>query len=241
MRPKRLGLIGAMEEEVRLLLEEMKEKTESVRAGIRFYEGMVQGHKAVVCTTGVGKVNAAVTTQILIDRFGVDAVLFTGVAGALHPELEIGDLVISSDCIQHDMDASPLGYSPGMIPYQDNSVFAADRALIALAEAACRDSGVHAVTGRVLSGDRFIADRKEAAALREQFAGCCAEMEGASVAQVCSMNEVPFLILRSMSDQADGSAEMSYREFTELASRRSHEILMYILKRLPDLSGTDTF
>lgn len=108
-----LGLIGAMDEEIKLLLEEMEDRQTTVKAGITFYAGKVFGKAAVVCKSGVGKVNAAVTTQILLDSFDVEQVLFTGVAGALHPELNIGDIVISSSCIQHDMDVTALGYARG--------------------------------------------------------------------------------------------------------------------------------
>ncbi|MNI56329.1 Aminodeoxyfutalosine nucleosidase [compost metagenome] len=186
----------------------------------------------MLCKSGVGKVNAAVTTQILLDTFGVSKVLFTGVAGAVHPGLDIGDIVISSRCIQHDMDVTALGYPKGVIPYQEVSTFEADEALVQLAEQACKELKQHAVTGIVLSGDQFIASSEVVASLREQLNGACAEMEGAAVAQVCYMNGAPFVIIRSMSDKADGSAHVNYRDFTVLASQRSHAILEYMLKAL---------
>lgn len=117
------GLIGAMDEEIKLLLESMDNRVTTVKAGIKYYTGTVFGKSAVLCKSGVGKVNAAVTTQILLDTFGVSRVLFTGVAGAVHPGLNIGDIVISSQCIQHDMDVSALGYPRGVIPYQEISAF----------------------------------------------------------------------------------------------------------------------
>lgn len=228
----RLGLIGAMDEEIKLLLQHMGEKQTTVKAGITFYEGTVFGRQAVVCKSGVGKVNAAVTTQILLDHFGAVQILFTGVAGALHPELEIGDIVISSRCIQHDMDASALGYARGFIPYQEVSVFEADPVLVQLAEQACRELGQKSVTGIVLSGDQFIASRSAVAALREELNGACAEMEGAAVAQVCYMNGIPFVIVRSMSDKADGSAHVNYIDFTVTASQHSHAILEHMIKAM---------
>lgn len=118
-----IGLIGAMDEEIKLLLEGMENKEAKVKAGIHYYIGNILGKSVVLCKSGVGKVNAAVTTQILIHSFGVSRVLFTGVAGAVHPELNIGDIVISSTCVQHDMDATALGFSRGEIPYQENSIF----------------------------------------------------------------------------------------------------------------------
>lgn len=227
-----LGLIGAMDEEIMLLLEGMEDKQTAVKAGITFYKGSVFGQSAVLCKSGVGKVNAAVTTQLLLESFGVSRVLFTGVAGAVHPGLDIGDIVISSECIQHDMDVSALGYARGVIPYQETSSFRADPELVKLAEQACRELKQNFVTGIVLSGDQFIASKDTVAALREQLDGACAEMEGAAVAQVCNMNGVPFVVIRSMSDKADGSAHVNYHDFTVTAAERSHAILEYMLKKL---------
>ncbi|AIQ41125.1 5'-methylthioadenosine/adenosylhomocysteine nucleosidase [Paenibacillus sp. FSL R5-0912] len=227
-----LGLLGAMDEEIILLLEEMKNRETTVKAGITFHSGSVFGKPAVLCKSGVGKVNAAVTTQILLDSFGVSRVLFTGVAGAVHPDLNIGDIVISSQCIQHDMDVTALGYARGVIPYQETSSFPADPRLVKLAEQACRELNQKSVTGIVLSGDQFIASKDTVTVLREQLDGACAEMEGAAVAQVCNMNGTPFVIIRSMSDKADGSAHVNYREFTVTAAERSHAILEYMLKAM---------
>jgi adenosylhomocysteine nucleosidase len=227
-----LGLIGAMDEEIMLLLEGMENKQTTVKAGITFYTGIVFGRSAVLCKSGVGKVNAAVTTQILLDTFGVSRVLFTGVAGALHPGLNIGDIVISSHCIQHDVDVTALGYARGVIPYQETSTFAADPGLVKLAELACLELKQKSVTGIVLSGDQFIASSATVALLREELDGACAEMEGAAVAQVCNMNGTPFVIIRSMSDKADGSAHVNYRDFTVTASEHSHAILEHMLKAM---------
>ncbi|ASA21015.1 5'-methylthioadenosine/adenosylhomocysteine nucleosidase [Paenibacillus donghaensis] len=227
-----IGIIGAMDEEIQLMQGSMTQEHSRIKAGITYYEGTIHGKRIVLCKSGVGKVNAAVTTQILIDTFGVSRVLFTGVAGALHPDLDIADIVISSECMQHDMDVTPLGYAKGVIPDAEISIFPADAALVQLAEQACAELGQKFLTGRVLSGDQFIASKDAVAALRAEMDGACAEMEGAAVAQACSMNAIPFVVLRSMSDKADGSAEMNYRDFTILASERSHAILEHMLKAL---------
>ncbi|MEK3964086.1 5'-methylthioadenosine/adenosylhomocysteine nucleosidase [Paenibacillus sp. FSL H7-0323] len=227
-----IGLIGAMDEEIKLLLEGMEDKRTKVKAGIQYYLGNILGKSVVLCKSGVGKVNAAVTTQILIDNFGVSRVLFTGVAGAVHPELNIGDIVISSTCVQHDMDATGLGFARGEIPYQETSVFQADPALVQLAEKACNELGQKYLIGKVLSGDQFISNAEIVAELREQMDGACVEMEGAAVAQVCHMNATPFVIIRSMSDKSDGSAEVDFREFTEQSSQRSHSILEFMLQHI---------
>jgi len=134
----------------------------------------------VLCKSGVGKVNAAVSTQVLIDQYQVDAVIFTGVAGALHPDLDIGDIVISTECQQHDVDASPLGFAPGEIPFQETSVFQADPHLVALAEEASeKASGGKTMKGKILSGDQFISDTERVRKLHERFGGnVCGEWKG---------------------------------------------------------------
>lgn len=229
----RIGIIGAMAEEIALLVKHMEGAAARTKAGIAFISGSFFGQPVVVCKSGVGKVNAAVTTQILIDAFGAEAVIFTGVAGALDPELEVGDLVVSEDCVQHDMDATALGYPKGTIPFQDTSVFAADPELKRLAyDAGMKLFQGRTRLGRVLSGDQFIADQEAVAGLRESLKGTCTEMEGAAVAQVCSMNGIPFVVIRSMSDKADGSAHMSFAEFTELAAERSYRIVEEMIRSL---------
>lgn len=230
--PRIIGLIGAMDEEIKLLLEGMEEKETVVKAGISYYTGTLFGKSVVLCKCGVGKVNAAVTTQILLDTFGASQVLFTGVAGAVHPELNIGDIVISSSCMQHDMDVTALGYPRGIIPYQEVSSFSADPALVLLAQQACVELKQKYLIGKVLSGDQFIANADVVAELRKELDGACAEMEGAAVAQVCYMYDTPFVVIRSMSDKADGSAHVNFREFTVEASERSHAILEYMLKAM---------
>ncbi|WP_421617622.1 5'-methylthioadenosine/adenosylhomocysteine nucleosidase [Brevibacillus sp. TJ4] len=227
----RVGIIGAMDEEIALYKEAMKDTATTVKAGITYYSGELDGKAVVLCKSGVGKVNAAVTTQILIDQFQVEQVIFTGVAGAVHPELNIGDIVVSTDCLQHDMDVTALGFAPGQIPYTEQWVWKADDALIQQAVDAGKklQGDIQVVTGRILSGDQFVASREKVAALYEQFDAHCTEMEGAAVAQVCAMNDIPFVIVRSMSDKADGSAHVNFVEFTKLASQRSYEIIRNML------------
>jgi adenosylhomocysteine nucleosidase len=222
----KIALIGAMNEEIELLISHMEQVMESSKAGITYREGMFLGKAVVVCKSGVGKVNAAVTTQILIDHFAVEAVIFTGVAGALDPELNIGDIVISSECMQHDMDVTALGFPRGVIPYEETSVFAADADLMELATASGNKLFKGRVKqGRVLSGDQFIASREIVSQLHTELEGMCTEMEGAAVAQVCSMNQIPYVVIRSMSDKADGSAHVNFKEFTKHASENSYKIV----------------
>ncbi|MBW7474211.1 5'-methylthioadenosine/adenosylhomocysteine nucleosidase [Paenibacillus oenotherae] len=234
MKPSysRIGIIGAMVEEIELLHEHVEQSSTFVKAGITYVEGTLHGREVVFCKSGVGKVNAAVCTQILIDA-GVDCVLFTGVAGALDPKLSIGDIVISTSCLQHDMDCSPLGFARGQIPFQETSEFTADPSLIDLADKACNllFPG-RGIKGKVLSGDQFIASRDVVRQLHEDLNGACTEMEGAALAQVCAMNDVPYVVIRSMSDKADGSADVNFAEFTKEASVNSHRIIDEMIQHM---------
>lgn len=230
---EKIGVIGAMKEEIDKFHGHLTGTRETVKAGITFYEGRFHGQPIVLCKSGVGKVNAAVTTQLLIETFGVQAIIFTGVAGAVDPTLNVGDIVISSECLQHDMDVTALGFPRGTIPYETVSLFTADASLRRLAAEVSRELFKERVLeGRVLSGDQFIASREIVAGLYNELQGACVEMEGAAVAQVCSMNGVPFVVIRSMSDKADGSAHVNFAEFTLMASDHSFQIVDGMLQRL---------
>ncbi|WP_020615399.1 5'-methylthioadenosine/adenosylhomocysteine nucleosidase [Paenibacillus daejeonensis] len=228
----KIGIIGAMNEEIELLHKAVKQERTIEKAGIQLHEGQLGGKTIVYGKSGVGKVNAAVCTQVLIDQ-GVDCVLFTGVAGALDPELEIGDIVISTSALQHDMDVRPLGFARGVIPFQEQSDFQADEQLVSIAEAA----GAKLFPGRyrkgkVLSGDQFIASRETVKELHEEMGGVCTEMEGAALAQVCAMNGIPYVVIRSISDKADGSAHVNFPEFTVQAADNSFRIIEDMVERL---------
>ncbi|WP_017755892.1 5'-methylthioadenosine/adenosylhomocysteine nucleosidase [Calidifontibacillus oryziterrae] len=229
-----IGIIGAMNEEIEALLSSMIDITKEVKAEIEYYRGVINGHNVVVCKSGVGKVNASICTQILIDRFQASKVLFTGVAGAVDPTLNIGDIVISVDCMQHDMDATALGFKEGEIPFMDRFIFKADDALITLASKVSDEevNNQAIIKGRILSGDQFVANREKVKQLFEKFEGSCTEMEGAAVAQVCSMNNVPFVIIRSISDKADGSANSNFLEFVKYAADNSYKIIVGMLERM---------
>lgn len=232
MAYSKIGIIGAMAEEIELLHKHVEVASEFTKAGITYYEGTFHGKSVIFCKSGVGKVNAAVCTQLLLDA-GASCVLFTGVAGALDPSLNIGDIVVSTSCIQHDMDVTPLGFAKGVIPFHPNSDFQADSQLVQLAyEASERLFPGRSLKGKVLSGDQFIASRETVEMLHQTLDGACAEMEGAAVAQVCDMNNIPFVVIRSMSDKADGSAHVNFAEFTVEASTNSYRIIDEIIKHM---------
>ena len=214
-----IGIIGAMEEEVRELIEDMTECEVQEKASMKFYKGQLYGKEAVVVQSGIGKVNAGICTQILADLFHVDAVINTGIAGSLKAEINIGDIVISTDAVQHDMDATGFGYKPGVIPRMETSCFKADPTLVRAAKAACEKAvpEIQAFTGRIVSGDQFISDRAVKNRILAQFGGMCTEMEGAAIAQAAYLNKIPFVIIRAISDKADDSAVVDYPAFERQA------------------------
>ena len=160
---KKIGLIGAMDEEVAIIKEEMTNTNEVTKAGMTFVEGDFYGLKTVAVVSGIGKVNMAVCTQILCDDFHVTMVINTGVAGSLNNALDIGDIVLSSCAQEHDMDVSPLGDPVGIIPRMEQSIFTADETLVSLAKSACEKANpdIHCHIGKVVSGDQFIASAEK--------------------------------------------------------------------------------
>ncbi len=230
---KTIGIIGAMEEEVNALKKNMQISNVQTKAMMEFVKGKFQEKEVVVVKCGIGKVNAAVCTQILADVFAVDYIINTGVAGALHPTLNIGDIVISSDTVQHDMDTTAFGDPRGVIPRMDNSYFEADQMLIDLAKDISEEElDKNVYVGRVASGDQFVASVDQKDDIYTTFNAYCAEMEGAAIAQTCYLNKIPFVILRAISDKADGSAEMNFTHFTELAAKNAITILSNMIKKI---------
>lgn len=233
---KRIGIIGAMEEEVSRLKEEMTDVCTATKAGMVFLEGRLCGCDAVVVQSGIGKVNAGMCTQILADDYAVGAVINTGIAGGLLKEIHIGDIVISTDALQYDVHAEVFGYAPGEIPRMGRVSFPADESLISLAEQVCAKVNPEIATfrGRVVSGDRFISDPDVKQELREVYGGACAEMEGAAIAQAAFLNEIPCVILRAISDNADDSAAEDSETFDRKAIRHSVNLVMGMLKELSE-------
>jgi len=224
----KVGIIWAMELEVAALKSKMEVKEVVERAGMKFHEGILNGKDVVIVQCGIGKVNAGICVQILADLFGVDAVINTGVAGSLRAEINIGDIVVSTDACEHDMDVSALGYEPGIIPQMETSFFKADRKLAEEAIAVCREVNpeIGVYEGRVVSGDQFISDKEKKQQLIDNFDGFCTEMEGAAIAQVCYLNHIGCLIIRAISDKADDSATVDYPAFEAKAIEHSVKLLL---------------
>lgn len=230
----KIGIIGAMAEEVSILKENMKDVQVVRKAGMDFYTGTLEGKQVVIAMSGIGKVNAAVCTQILVDLFAPDAIINTGVAGSLNAEINIADIVLSTDAIQHDMDVTNWDYKHGQIPRMETSTFVADSVLLQHASKVCKkvNPEIQTFEGRVVSGDQFICSKEKKNWLREYFGAQCAEMEGAAIAQACYLNEVPFLIIRAISDKADDSADMAYEEFEHKAIGYTVKLVCGLLKEI---------
>ena len=235
----KLGIIGAMDSEVAALIAAMDNAEVATVAGNRFYDGTIAGRPVVVVQCGIGKVCAALCAQVLVDRFQVDGIVNTGVAGGLAAGMAVGDLVVATNAVQHDFDLSPVGRAKGYVPAfggEGASYFPADEDLSAAfrraAQAVKAESG-EAFTchsGTVASGDVFVADSGLKSWLVAEFHAVAAEMEGAAVAQAAYLNGVPFAIVRAISDLADGSASVSFDTFEREAADRSARILLAMLK-----------
>lgn len=223
----RLGIVGAMDSEVDHLKGELADVRVSCWANMDFFAGTLGGTCAVVVRCGVGKVNAALCVQALADRFAVTHVINTGVAGSLDGAIDIADIVVSTDAVQHDMDVTSLGYAPGQVPGLDLLVFPADPALreVALAAVKAAAPGVRAFEGRVASGDQFVHSPSQRERIASLFQARCAEMEGAALAQACYLNGLPFVIIRAISDKADGSSNIDYLSFEKVAAERCARIV----------------
>jgi len=228
-----IGIIGAMDSEVAALVAAMSAKETQEYNNYKFYKGTLFGKEVVIVKCGIGKVNAAVCTQILLFKFNIDKVINTGIAGAVGTGLKQYDFVASTNVVHHDVDVQIFGYKPGQVPGMPET-FAADEKLADAAVSAFNKSALakeHKITkGLVASGDQFIAGGEKKDFIVSTFKPQCVEMEGASIAQVCYINKTPFAIIRCMSDCADDSASEEYSE--EAASKLSSAFLMEVIKEI---------
>lgn len=226
----KVGIIGAMDSEVELLKSKVEGATEHDAAGLVFVEGSIDGVSVIVVKCGVGKVNAAMCAQALVSQLGATCVINTGVAGSLDNDIEVGDIVVSTDAVEYDIDVTPLGYKPGEHPDLHVIAFEADRSLReAVLSAAKALDDVNVFEGRVCSADRFVASAEAKAQITSQFGGTCCEMEGAAIAHVCYVAGVPYVVVRAISDKADGSASVSYPEFEAAAAKHCAGVVLAAL------------
>ena len=201
---------------------------------LSFCRGKLSGREVVVVRSGIGKVNAAICTQILVDQFHVDVIINTGIAGSLDAEIDIGDIVISTDAVEHDMDASIFGDPIGQIPQMDTFSFPADESLVKLAKEVNEKANpdVHTWIGRVVSGDQFVSSGEKKEQLIRVFDAKCTEMEGAAIAHAAYLNKISCVIIRAISDKADNSAVVDYPAFEAAAIRHSVRLIEALVSEI---------
>jgi adenosylhomocysteine nucleosidase len=230
----KIGIIGAMELEVAALKDKMEIRNVFTKASMEFLEGTLNGTEVIITRSGVGKTNAALCSQILADLYNVTHIINTGVAGSLNASLNIGDILVSSKALYHDVDATIFGYQLGEIPQLGIREFPANEDLQNLAIRVCKEVNpdIHVQTGRVVSGDQFISSKEVKQRLITDFQGDCTEMEGAAIAHAAYLNHTPFVIIRAISDKADDSATMDYPTFEREAAKHSARLVERMLSEL---------
>ena len=226
---QKIGIIAAEVKEMEAVKEKMQNIKETKFYNSTFYEGTISNKNCVLVRCGEGKVNAARTTQMLIDKFAVDAVINVGSAGGLNPELDYEDIVVSTACIQHDFDITAFGREKGYIPNIEDKYIYADKTLLEKATKAIEETNNKVIKGIIATGDVFVAGKEKRKALYEEFKAECVEMEGAAVAQVCHLDNIPFIIIRSISDTVNGNDKIDFESYLEVVSKRCAEYLEKML------------
>ncbi len=225
-----IGIIAAMDVEMKSLRSYMENTETEVISDIRFVRGTLEGKDVVTAVCGIGKVFAALCAQTMILHYQPRCIINTGVAGTLTDALTIGSIAVSSAVVQHDMDTSPLGDPVGLISGINKVELPADRLLTGQLSACAKVMGIKTATGVIASGDQFVASAERKAFIVEHFKAIACEMEGAAVGQVCYVNKVPFCVLRAISDSADGSSYMDYPTFVQMAAEQSVALLRRFMR-----------
>ena len=221
-----IGIIGAMDIEVAILRDKMVNPTVETISGVDFTRGKLEGRDVVLARSGVGKVFAAICAQTMILKYGVKAIINSGVAGTLTGELHIGDVAISTACVQHDMDTSPVGDPVGLLSGINVVELPADTTLVGELDKVCADAGVNHRLGVIATGDQFVATHERRDWIRDQFKAIAVEMEAGSIAHVCYVNKVPFASIRVISDEASGDVHIDYMTFVKKAAATSSDITL---------------
>ncbi|KRN29375.1 MTA SAH nucleosidase [Lactobacillus selangorensis] len=227
----KIGIICAMEEEIRTLLTKLDSDQVTEVAGNTFHQGQIGKQEVTLVQSGIGKVQAAMTTAIMLDRWDLDVVINTGSAGGIGQGLHIGDVVISDGVGYHDVDVTGSGYLPGQLPGQPQ-IFTADPHFVAEIAAAAKEVGLPAHVGLIVSGDQFIAGAAESQKILKCYPQALAsEMEGAAIGQVATQFKVPFVVIRAMSDVGDADAEVNFDDFVVEAGKKSAAMVLAFLKQ----------
>lgn len=227
---KKIAILSAMREEITPFLERFPNYTQEEVGGNVFYKVVDGEYELVLAYSKIGKVHSALTTATMILHFGCEKLIFSGVAGGLSSELKVGDLIIADKLCQYDVDISAFGHPLGFIP--ESSVYIhTDESLNHLAKEVAQEKGIRLMEGVIASGDSFVASEEKKKWIIQNFGASAVEMEGASVANVCYLLKVPCLILRSISDSADGEADISFDEFLEKSAEVSADFVISMLQK----------
>jgi adenosylhomocysteine/aminodeoxyfutalosine nucleosidase len=229
----KLAIMGAMEEEIEPLLAYFDDIKVTEYAKNRYYEVNYKGLDIVIAYSKIGKVFASLTATTMIQKFGCDTLLFTGVAGGINPNLQIGDLIIADKLCQHDLDITAFGHPHGYVPGGEVCIMT-DNKLREIASTVANEKNQKMMIGTIATGDQFIANNERKNFIENTFSADALEMEGASVAVVCDSLNVPFLVLRAISDTADMDAGFDFDEFLEKSSKNSAEFMISIVQKLID-------
>lgn len=225
------GLIGAMDEEIAYLLEKMTKRKEYTIANSLFIEGKINEKEVVLLKSGIGKVNAAMATTILMERFNPNVVINTGSAGGFSTNLSVGDIVISDEVVHHDVDATAFNYEYGQVPRLP-ATFKADASLIEETKQVMDELDLNYEIGLVATGDSFMSDEEKIERVKEIFPNIlAAEMEGAAIAQVCYQYSIPFIVIRAISDVAGKDSPVSFEQFLQKATKNASEIILQLLNK----------
>lgn len=224
---KKIGIIAAMEEETNAIKKIMKNIKENKIYELTFIEGTINKKECILVESGVGKVNSSRTTQIMIDKYDIKYIINVGSAGSATDELKIGDIVIGKKIVQHDFDITAFGHKKGYISNVGENILSDEQLIKKFAEAIkeIKDKDIKIKIGTIATGDIFCTETKMKNKIKEKFEADAIEMEAASIAQVCYLDKIPFIILRSISDTPNGNNEITFEQYLELASKRCAEIL----------------
>lgn len=226
----RIGIIGAMQMEVDTLKESLENISTETISGVEFVSGTFGDKEIVAAVCGVGKVFAAICAQTMILKYNVDQMINIGVGGTLTRDLSVLDVALATQVVQHDMDTSPLGDPVGLISGINQIFFESDKGMVNILASCMNDKGIHFVKGTIATGDQFLENPEKKASIREMFQAIACEMEGGSIGHVCFVNNVPFAILRSISD-GDGGA-IDYQTFAEKAAVQAIDVVIEYLNRI---------
>jgi adenosylhomocysteine nucleosidase len=227
----KIAVIGAMEEEINLILSRLEKNRIKEIGNFKFHICNYKSKEIIIMKSGIGKVNSAVGTQLMITHFSPDYVINTGIAGGISKEVKVLDIILASDTMQYDVDVTKFGYKLGQIPRMEKYIFNTDNNLLKHAKASLKNGDKYKI-GRIVSGDKFISKKSTKQFLDEKFGAMCADMESGSIGHVCYINDTPYIAIRCISDDADESSHINYDKFEKEAANKSAELVIDIIKKL---------